>query len=61
VNIARRCEARLHLVNEFSSLGGNIFVEGYLYPNDEVENYMRDQQVKFLHRIATRLRELTEG
>src|SRR5436309_1239596 len=58
VNIARRCEARLQLVNVFSPVG-NIFVEGYLFPNDEVETYLRRQQTDYLHRIAARLRELT--
>jgi len=58
VNIARRCEARLHLVNVFSPVG-NMVVEGYLFPNDNVEIYLQHQQVQYLHRIAGQLRELT--
>src|SRR5947208_7714784 len=58
VNIARRCEAPLQLVNVFSPVG-NIFVNGYLFPNDEVESYLRHQQTEYLRRIASRLRELT--
>jgi len=58
VSIARRCEAPLHLVNVFSPVG-NIFVEGYLFPNDDVETFLQHKQVHYLQRIARQLRELT--
>ncbi len=57
-HIARRCDARLQLVNVFAPLG-SIFVEGYLFPDDAVERYLRQRQTEYLHRMAERLRQLT--
>jgi nucleotide-binding universal stress UspA family protein len=59
VHIARRCEARLELINVFAPLGGSMFVEGYLLPNDEVDRYLRQRQVDYLRRTAAQLREKT--
>src|SRR5689334_15520027 len=57
-HIARRCDARLSLVNVFAPLG-SIFVEGYLFPDDEVDRYLRQRQVEYLRRMAERVRALT--
>jgi nucleotide-binding universal stress UspA family protein len=60
-HLARRSEAHLHLVNVFSPVGGSMFVEGYLFPNDEVDRYLRKRQTDYLHRTAARLREITHA
>jgi len=57
-HIARRCEARLHLVNVFAPLG-STFVEGYLHPDDEVDRFLRGRQQEYLHHAAERVRALT--
>jgi nucleotide-binding universal stress UspA family protein len=61
VQIAQRCEARLQLVNVFCPIGGSMFVEGYLFPDDEVDRYLRQRQVDYLHRTAEHVRPLVSG
>jgi len=56
--IAHRCGARLLLSNVFSPVGGSLYVEGYLFPNDEVDQYLHRQQVAYLKRMAARAEKL---
>jgi nucleotide-binding universal stress UspA family protein len=58
VNLARRAEAQLHLVHVYAPVG-TMFIEGRLFPSDEVAEYLRQRQTDYLRRTAARLRELT--